>query len=363
MSSTYPNADVTELGENKELKQLEDYIDDIILTAIEKIHNLDLHRKDEHISRNTEEIIRDSNEVQNRIVIPLENQLNRCVNKFHFLNNKEDKATDPGIFNFVGSFHPDPFENKPIPQTNLIVYPTRYIISVIDESGEIIFRNHSVTRNEFLLNTLIILSLMLIVTFSLVFALVYVPAMGNFIKADTQMFYFISIMDLILFIVLLSFDEIRKKSPYNYFLMAIFSLCNGYLLGYLYIQYTTDKLLYSLAGTFIILFIVGSISWLYCFDLTSSFFLVDMLIILAIAYLMIASIYYWITRSQVLLHFFFIIFVSVISLALFHHFQLMFGRGKYAMNREEEVLSAFVMYFQIMIVFATFPKLIVGPQR
>lgn len=338
------------------------------------VHSIVSNTK-QHLELNSiESQIESVEDMHTKKLIPLEN----TVNTFAVKINKQDKATGPGVifskdgkrvFNFDEKCPPVPYcdvlnlKFMSIPRTKIFVYPTRYILNDYNESGEFfpqVLGGGEVTRKVSLKDILLILAIQLILTFSVIFICVYVQFLTNFMRYDSTLMYCIFGVGLTLYFALICYPNIRNRRPDNYFYLFLYSLCTGYLLGYIHVGYETNKLLLiSLCETLIILLLVIFISWINIIDFTACFFLIETLVTCAMVFYIIASIHMWLTGRTVLMFIFFCILVPVICLLILQQFQLLLGKGKYEIQTDEDVLISLHIYLQIVILFIVLPKFII----
>lgn len=76
-----------------------------------------------------------------------------------------------------------------------------------------------------------ILSLQLVVTFGIVAIFVFIPDVKQFAIDTPALFYSAIGITFVLIIVLVCGGNIRRRTPYNYIALCLFTIAEGYLLG------------------------------------------------------------------------------------------------------------------------------------
>lgn len=345
------------MTENLEEEQLEQYINEILLNTISILKTG--NQQDE--------------EIENKIIPSHIDSLSVQISKQH-------KATGLGIIygkdgktaiNLDKKCPPIPycesFEANYIPQTVILVYPARFLIHTRNESGERIpevFADDEVTRRDFFVDIITILLIQMVLTFTFIFACEYISILEDFLKADRIFYICFLVVDVILFILLIIFEAVRKTSPWNYLVIAVFTFCSTYLLGLSHAVMGTHKvLLLSFGGTLLILIVVGILAWTNCYDFTTWGYIINSSIIIGFIFFIVALVYFKVTGSNFLIYIFSCAYIIFICFTLLHQFQLLLGEGKYALETDEEILAAVTLYIETIVIYTIFPILLKGSQK
>lgn len=308
-----------------------------------------------------------------KILIPLKNIRDTDVNPLSVQILKQEKRSGPGIifstsgkiFNFDDQCPPVPyclsFESKSIPRTKILIYQIRnFIDKFYDESERIaqaIF-SRGISRRTLITKSMIVLALQILLTVSVIVACARISYLGEFIKKELSVFYYVAAAEAISFILLVFFDGFRKRNPYNYIALTTYTLSSSYYIGSLGVTHDTKVLLICLGITVIIFFAVVLLSWINYCDLTESNLLIMTLLGFEGIFFLIAQIYYWRTGSAYFRYIFSFTFLGFVCLFFIHLFQLVLGKGKTKMKTDEHLLAAIMMYLLTDVIYICLPTLV-----
>jgi protein lifeguard len=107
-------------------------------------------------------------------------------------------------------------------------------------------------RNGFIRKVYSLLTLQLLISFSIVMAIVFIGELKGFFYQNFWILWVIMIADLIIIFALTCFESVYRKSPLNAILLFIFTFLNSILIGIISSRYDTDVLMIAVGITAVI---------------------------------------------------------------------------------------------------------------
>ncbi|CAH1115231.1 unnamed protein product [Psylliodes chrysocephalus] len=371
MASSDPNRDVEKTNNEPSIKEnceeniLEKYIYDTVLINIFK--SLDEHKE----------------EIRKKEILT-ENNMSIYRNNHSLVIRKQDKVSGPEeIFDidsksiFDEKCPPDSyrqtFVSKSFRKAEFMVYiAIKYTVPIFDDSGQRLPQaaiDGDIERGTFLTKVIIILIFQLILLISFVSASVWIIPLQNLIKDNHTLFFSIWALDFVLFLMMNFWESARKKIPYNYIILIIFTLCSAYPLAYFNIYLNTPKLLLlSFAGTVVIFLLLGIISCIKCQCSPLSYRLQHRISILLTVFLSVfgifAVIHYFSSGNIFIFYIFTCKFLPIQMFFTLELLQLILGTGGcHAMKTDEPVFAAIMIYVYIITMVVILLVLMQGPYR
>uniref|UniRef100_A0A8C9T9R8 Transmembrane BAX inhibitor motif containing 1 n=1 Tax=Scleropages formosus TaxID=113540 RepID=A0A8C9T9R8_SCLFO len=195
-------------------------------------------------------------------------------------------------------------------------------------------------RHTFLRKVYLILATQLLITLGIVAVFVFVGVL------------------LTTYVALLCCEGPRRRYPWNFILLTIFTLALSYMTGTLSSYYDTKAVFLALGITVVVCVVVTLFSFQTKVDLTSCggllCALAIVLFVTSIAAVIVLSLKYifWV-------HMLYASIGAVIyTVFLAYDTQLLIGKGKYAISPEEYVFGALMLYIDIIMLFLRLLQLV-----
>ncbi|CAG9860961.1 unnamed protein product [Phyllotreta striolata] len=243
-----------------------------------------------------------------------------------------------------------------------------YAVETVEGDGapddRLVFHTEDEDRKDFFIDIMTILSIQIVVTFSIVFACFYIDELRKIISASELATLLVLSTEFYLFVALLCSKKARQNVPLNFIILGSFTLCTSYLISITHAKFSTTKLLLiSLSVTVLIAMLISLLSCMPCCDITGRYLLVDTLLISGVVLFILGFVYYWATGGTIVLYAFVCLFLLLTSVSLLHQFQLLLGKGKYAIHTDEYILASVTLYIPLVILFTALPIMMAGPPR
>ena len=204
-------------------------------------------------------------------------------------------------------------------------------------------------RRLFIRKVFAILSIQLLLTFSVVTVFTLVHSVKHYIQHHPEINYASYALFIVLYMTLVCFDSVRRKHPLNLILLVLFTIVLSYMTGTLASYYNTKSVMCALGIT------VGvcSIVIIYSLQTKHDFTVYIGLLIAVGAVLAIFGIITFFT-------FWFDWYMEfvdgalaalVFCLFLAYETQLLLGNKKHEINPEEYVYGALTIYVDVVLVF------------
>lgn len=97
-----------------------------------------------------------------------------------------------------------------------------------------------------------ILCTQLLITFGLVAIFVWVPSVSDYALNNMWMLWVAISLTFVMVIALSCCGNLRRKSPYNYIALFVFTLCEGYLLGVVSASYEGKEVAIAIVSTAVV---------------------------------------------------------------------------------------------------------------
>ena len=114
-----------------------------------------------------------------------------------------------------------------------------------------------------------VLMLQLAVTFGLVAVFTFSETVRNFVQSTPELLFSAIAVSFVALIAMACCSSVTRTYPYNYIALAIFTLCEGYLVGTIASFYKTDAVLIAVGGTVLITVGLTLFAWQTKIDFTA----------------------------------------------------------------------------------------------
>uniref|UniRef100_A0A3P8ZH95 Uncharacterized protein n=1 Tax=Esox lucius TaxID=8010 RepID=A0A3P8ZH95_ESOLU len=202
-------------------------------------------------------------------------------------------------------------------------------------------------RKAFIRKVFSVVTLQLVVTFSIVCVFTF----SNVVRKAVQKNIWVYLSSYILFVVvamcLIFCSSLSRKHPWNLVALSVVTLSLSYMVGTVASFHNTDSVVIAMGSTVVISFaiIIFSFQTRVDFTVCNGIYLVLAMDLLTFSFF--CCFYY----SNVLQIVYGTLGALLFSLFLAIDCQLVMGRQKYALDPEEYVFAALILYLDIMNIF------------
>ncbi|XP_024259661.1 protein lifeguard 3 [Oncorhynchus tshawytscha] len=206
-------------------------------------------------------------------------------------------------------------------------------------------------RHAFIRKVYLILAAQLIVTVSIVAVFTFVEEVRAFVIRNPAVYWTSFAVYLVTYCILVCCEGPRRRFPWNFVLLAIFTLAMSYMTGTISSYYDTKAVLLTIGITAIVCIIVT----IFCFqtkvDFTSCGGLFSILAIVVLVTGIITAIVLSFKYIPWLHMLYAAIGAVIYTLFLAYNTQLLIGNRKLSISPEEYVFGALSLYVDIVQIF------------
>ncbi|KAM9308066.1 protein lifeguard 2-like [Gastrophryne carolinensis] len=203
-------------------------------------------------------------------------------------------------------------------------------------------------RRAFIRKVYMTLTLQLLVTFGIVFMFTFWKTLRYWVQEYPYIMYAVLPVTFILVMVLACCDQARRKVPLNYILLALFTICEGALLGTLAAFFDADAVMWATGATILVTLGLTLFAFQTKWDFTvlSGGLLVALMVLLSFGIL--AAIF----RSMWLNIVYACIGTLIFGMYLVFDTQLIIGgKHRYSLSPEDYIFAALNIYIDIVNLF------------
>ncbi|XP_047481793.1 protein lifeguard 1-like [Penaeus chinensis] len=203
-------------------------------------------------------------------------------------------------------------------------------------------------RMGFIRKVYAILCTQLLITFGLVAIFVWVPAVSNY-ALNNQWTLWVAIgLTFTMIIALSCCGNLRRKSPYNFIALFVFTLCEAYLLGIVSASYQGKEVAIAIVATAVVTLVLT----LFAFQTKYDFTMMGGFLLVSLTVLLIFGILAAIWSNAIVNMVYACLGVLLFSFYLVFDTQLIIGGNhKFAYSPEEYVFAALNLYLDIINLF------------
>eukprot|EP00088_Acartia_fossae_P002564 TRINITY_DN11044_c0_g1_i2.p1 TRINITY_DN11044_c0_g1~~TRINITY_DN11044_c0_g1_i2.p1 ORF type:complete len:292 (-),score=53.92 TRINITY_DN11044_c0_g1_i2:591-1466(-) len=210
-------------------------------------------------------------------------------------------------------------------------------------------------RLAFIRKVYAILCSQLVITICIV-AVFTLPSVKRFSSQNTWLFYVALSISFIALISLACCPDVRRKTPYNYIFLCIYTLTQGFTLGCATATFDVDEILIAVAVTAAIVLALTLLAFQTTFDFTAWG---GVLLAILICFTLFGFIALLLPQTRTLKLVYAGLGVVIFSLYLILDTQLMLGgTHKYALSPEDYVFAALNLYIDIIQLFINILKIV-----
>ncbi|XP_068942260.1 protein lifeguard 2-like [Petaurus breviceps papuanus] len=240
--------------------------------------------------------------------------------------------------------------------------PANYVVQVTDSADELQSSTEELNpfsdmtiRKDFIRKVFFILTFQLMITLGLICLFIFCIPIKTWVLLNPWFTYTLFPAIFVLIVILACFEDARRKVPENFFLLFIFTLVEGLLLGAISVFYHADEIMWAVGGTALVTWSLTLFALQTKFDFTSLSAILWTILFVLILY---GSLYFFM-RSYWLHLIYAALGTLVFSVYLVLDTQLMLGRSlQYALSPEEYVFAALNLYLDITNIFVFILQLI-----
>jgi len=257
----------------------------------------------------------------------------------------------PGAGGFPQGGYPGGAGPYPMPPTAGFHVPvdTDYNNKPGEDFGNFEFSDKTI-RRAFIRKVYSILMIQLLVTFGFVGVFTFNKDVGLWSRRNIGFFYGAMVITIVCMLAMACCESVRKKFPGNFICLAVFTICEGFMLGTLSGVYNTKAVILAVGITAVICLALTAFSFQTKWDFTGmgAGLMVVLLVFMIFGFIMI-----FLRSSFPILHIVYAALGALIfSLYLVYDTQLMMGgKHKYSISPEEYIFAALNIYLDIINIF------------
>ncbi|XP_050728415.1 protein lifeguard 1-like isoform X2 [Eriocheir sinensis] len=215
------------------------------------------------------------------------------------------------------------------------------------EQPDFDFSDKSIRRG-FIRKVYAVLTCQLIVTFGIIAVFVLVPEVNDYAYHHSELFWSAFGISIALILILGCCSGFRRKTPFNYIALILFTLCEGYLLGCVAATYSASEVLVAIGITIVVSVGLTIFAFQTKWDFTLKGGLLFVLLLVLITFGIIAGI----MNDKVVNIVYASLGALLFSFYLVFDTQLMLGGNhKLAISPEEYIFAALNLYLDVVNLF------------
>ncbi|XP_060531289.1 protein lifeguard 3-like [Cylas formicarius] len=267
--------------------------------------------------------------------------------------------------NLANSEAPPPYDSRPPPAYSPVYRPQtvpsgQYIMDANQGSGyqptplEYYYMNQFVNqkiRNNFIKKVYAILALQLAISTAFTFLVTHHRPTKNFVRTNIPMFWIMVALQMILFIALTCYQNIRKTFPTNFVVLFLFTIAMTYLCGTITAYFSTKIVMTSLASTGLICVLVTLLAFQTQFDITKWSFILALAALVLTIFGIVTIIVIIITHSTIIWLVYSALVTVMFTIFLLYDTQCIMGGRRVEISPEEYIFGALTLYTDIILIF------------
>ncbi|XP_075252838.1 protein lifeguard 2-like [Convolutriloba macropyga] len=203
-------------------------------------------------------------------------------------------------------------------------------------------------RHGFIRKVYAILSVQLLITLGFIALFVFSEPVKDYVADQAWMLIVAIILTFGLLIALVCVESLRRKTPINFILLGLFTICESFLLGVISSQYDTKIVLVAITVTAVVALSLTLFAFQTKIDFTVYSGLLFVLLICLLVFGIIAIIF----PNDILTAVYGSLGALVFSAYLVIDTQMMIGGNhRYTISPEEYIFAAINLYLDIINIF------------
>ncbi|XP_042223180.1 protein lifeguard 1-like [Homarus americanus] len=214
-------------------------------------------------------------------------------------------------------------------------------------TGNMEFSDKSI-RMGFIRKVYMILMAQLTVTFGMVAVFTLSADVNTFVNKTPALFYVALAGTLVCIIALSCCGNLRRRTPFNFIFLGLFTVCEGFLLGTAAASFTKGEILIAVGVTFVVTLSLTLFAFQTKFDFTTC----GMFVFVTIIVLFLFGLLALILQSRIVNLVYSCLGALLFSFYLVFDTQLLMGGNhKLAISPEEYVFAALTLYLDVINIF------------
>jgi len=210
--------------------------------------------------------------------------------------------------------------------------------------------NEQGIRRGFIRKVYSILMCQILITVGFIALFLYNEGARNYTQKNPGLFVAALVLTFILIIAMACCESVRRKAPMNFIFLALFTVCEGFLLGVASSTYKADAVLLAAIITTVICLSLTAFSFQTKWDVTGygTYLFIALIVLVLFGFLAM-----FIPGSYGILNIVYACFGALLfSFYLVYDTQLMLGgHHKYSISPEEYIFAALNLYLDIVNIF------------
>ncbi|CAL9690577.1 unnamed protein product [Knipowitschia caucasica] len=206
-------------------------------------------------------------------------------------------------------------------------------------------------RHAFIRKVYLILSVQLSITFSVVAVFTFVEPVKQFVINYPAVYYASLVIYFVVYCILVCCKEPRRRFPWNFVLLGVFTVALSYLAGSIASYYETKAVFIAMVITAIVCLAVT----IFCFQTKVDFTSCGGLLCISAVLLTILGIVTAVVLTFQYIHWLHMLYAAigaiVYTLFLVYNTQLLIGNREHAISPEEYVYGALSLYIDVVNIF------------
>lgn len=203
-------------------------------------------------------------------------------------------------------------------------------------------------RMGFIRKVYSILLCQILVTIMFICLFLYAPAVQHFAQANSWLFILAICLTFVMLIILACCPDVRRQSPVNMICLAIFTICEGFLLGGIAGTYNEKAVLMAVGVTAVVTFALTIFAFQTKIDFTMMGGLLFVFLIILICFGFLCAI----IQNEYASLAYACLGALLFSVYIVFDTQMMIGgKHKYSLSPEEYIFAALNLYLDIVNLF------------
>jgi protein lifeguard len=209
-------------------------------------------------------------------------------------------------------------------------------------------------RHAFIRKVYLIMTAQLCVTLAFVAVFQFVNPVKKWVRHHIWFYYIAFIVFIVVYLVLICCDKVRRKYPNNFIALAIFTLAFSYMTAAITSFHNTFSVLYALVITVVLCggLTIFAMQTKIDFTMCSGILFVFSLVFLLFGF-SVAIMYFFVDHNTArILHIVYgALGALLFSLFLVFDTQMIMGGRKHDLNPEEYIVAALQLYLDVVMIF------------
>uniref|UniRef100_A0A1A9WXY7 Uncharacterized protein n=1 Tax=Glossina brevipalpis TaxID=37001 RepID=A0A1A9WXY7_9MUSC len=204
------------------------------------------------------------------------------------------------------------------------------------------------TRKQFIRKVYLTLFMQLLLTSGIVAIFVCIDAVAFYVHENYYLKWIALGLEIVLILVLICCESIRRSTPTNYICLLLFTFCNGFLMGVMASLYAPDEVLASLGITGAVVLALTLFAMQMKIDFTPLYCIMLIITVIFILFSLVAMFFF---QNRILRIVYAAIGVTIFSIWLIIDTQMIMGGRRLSIDTDEYIFAALQLYIDIVMIF------------